>query len=124
MGVARDRDSGRDRLVLTSPSRFYLSRPRFSGQRQLEQTAAALVAASRENPNGARAFAHAGRRHSLAGWWEYEERLTPILAETGVTCLCVYDRTGWETESWRMAADLHPYVVRDGVVSRGGAPAA
>jgi hypothetical protein len=123
MGTACDLDAGRDRLVMICPSKIYLPRAQFTGQRQLDATIAMLSAALGENPNGIRAFAHAGRRHALPGWWEYEERITSALKDTGTTSLCVYDSSGWGSESWRMATDLHAYVVRDGLVSRGGAPA-
>ena len=111
----------RDRLVLIRPSTLYLSSPHFTVERQLERTVAAVTAASKDNPRGARAFGLLGRRYALASWWDYEQRLTPALIDAGVLALCVYDCTGWGTESWHMASDSHTYVVRDCHVTQGGA---
>jgi hypothetical protein len=105
---------------MIAPSRLYLSASQFTGQRQLERTVAAMAAASGGNPRGARAFAHVGDHPDLSGWWEYEERITPVLRDTGMTALCVYDHTGWDTVPWRRAIELHDYVVRDDHVGRGG----
>lgn len=120
LGSPANCEACRQSLVMIAPSRLYLSASQFTGQRQLERTVAAIAAASRGNRRGARAFAHVGDHPDLSGWWEYEERITPVLRDTGMTALCVYDRTGWDTEPWRRAIELHDYVVRDDHVSRGG----
>jgi len=110
----------RKRLVVVAPCSFYLPASEFTAARQLEKTIGALRAAARSNPQGARAFVHVGRRPDLAGWWQYEEQVTPLLREAGTMALCVYDRAGWGTDCWRRAIELHHYVVRDDHVSTGG----
>ena len=120
MGFPAAGETDRGQLILTSPSRLYLPRSEFSAEGQLEKTMGALAGAARANPKGARAFAFAGTRPALPGWWEYEEKLTPLLAESGATALCVYQSTRCGTEPWRRAVELHPYVVREGQVTQGG----
>jgi hypothetical protein len=53
-------------------------------------------------------------------WWEYEERVTPVLTETGVTALCVYDPADGDGAVWRRAESIHPYVAKAGRLSAGG----
>ena len=120
-GVSCDQETGRGRLVIINPSRIYLSAQRFDPRQQVERTVAAVVRLAAGNPNGSRAFAHVGGRPRLAGWWEYESQITPAAKDAGVTCLCVYDASGRGMQSWHMAARLHDYVVRDDLVTRGGA---
>ncbi len=120
LGQTRGTAGERDQLVLIRPSNLYLPGSHFTGERQLERTIAKVAAASKDKPNGVRAFGLAGRRPEMPEWWRYEELLTPALAEAGVLALCVFDSTGWGTDSWRMAIDLHTYVVRDGHVTHGG----
>jgi len=120
MGIHAAGETDRGQLILTTPSRLYLPRSQFSAEGQLEKTMGALSGAARANPKGARAFAFAGTRPALPGWWEYEQKITPLLAESGVTALCVYQSTRCGTAPWRRAVELHPYVVRDGRVTQGG----
>ena len=120
MGIPGAGETDRGQLILTSPSRLYLPRSQFSAERQLEKTMGALAGAARANPKGARAFAFVGTRPALPGWWEYEQEITPLFAESGVTALCVYQSTRCGTEPWRRAAELHPYVVREGQLTQGG----
>ncbi len=54
-------------------------------------------------------------------WWDYEERVTPKLSETGVTTLCLYDPPNGNAEIWRRAEAVHPYVAKSGKVAAGGA---
>lgn len=120
LGAPVNCEACRQSLVIIAPSRLYLSPSRFTAQGQLERTVSTFTAACGGNPRGARAFAHVGYRPEVSTWWEYEERITPVLRDVGLTALCVYDRTGWGTESWRRAIELHHYVVRDDHISRGG----
>jgi len=120
LGVPANCEACRQSLVIMAPSRFYLSASQFTGQGQLERTTSSLSAACGANPKGGRVFAYVAGHPDLTGWWEYEEQITPVLRDTGITALCVYDRIGWGTESWRRAIELHHYVVRDDHVSRGG----
>ncbi|MFB3883325.1 MAG: MEDS domain-containing protein [Armatimonadota bacterium] len=115
LGLA-GRNNGNDgaQLMLVSPSRLYLPCAEFSAERQLDRTGRMLAGAAKGNPRGARAVAFVGNRPGLSGWWEYEERITPRLADSGVTALCVYQCTRPGTEPWEQAVAIHPYAVCDG----------
>ncbi len=118
--MAGQLDRCRERLVIVAPRSIYLPMRQFTCARQLRHTADALKSLAAPDSMGIRAFAHTGRRPALSGWWEYEKRATPLLQRAGVTALCVYDSTGWGSEWWHKATEMHAYVIRDGVVAKGG----
>ena len=54
------------------------------------------------------------------GWWEYERQVTPLLKQLKMTALCGYEPDGWQTQAWRSAYSVHPYVLCGGKLTAGG----
>ncbi len=88
---------------------------------QLESVATALSQALKDSPAGLRCLGQVGGRFKADGWWEYEERITPILKALGATALCVYDRGGLSAEFEQTATLVHTHVLRDEQLMAGGA---
>jgi len=109
-------------LLIVSPEDIYLPETSFTASQQLEKTAKILAAIVNQTPKPLRSFGFVGRRHTYPGWWEYEERLTPILKHLGALCVCCYDHSDWNTAAWRRAENAHSYVIRDGRITAGSLP--
>jgi len=54
-------------------------------------------------------------------WWEYEKQVTSLLKQIRMTALCGYQPDGWQTQAWRSAYSVHPYVLCGGKLTTGGA---
>ena len=106
-------------LLILSSEDVYLPEKQFTASRQLEKVTKILAAIANQTPKPLRAFGFVGRRHAYPGWWEYEERLTPIVKHLGALCVCCYDHNDWNTAAWRQAEETHSYVVRDGRITTG-----
>jgi hypothetical protein len=88
---------------------------------QLTRTTDLVRRLARHAKVGARVVGYPGEDTVQASWWwEYEERVTPVLTETGVTALCVYDPADGDGAVWRRAELTHPYVAKAGRLSAGG----
>ena len=110
------------RLTIVSPSDFYQSPSTFAARDQLERTAIAVSRALESSPDGLRVFGCLGKVSIAEGWWEYEERITPILKAFGATALCVYEHEGLAPDAEQKAILLHTHVLRDGNLTVGGSP--
>jgi hypothetical protein len=94
----------------------------FTAAGQLERTGKYLGRIAGHPEDGARYLGYPGDdvvRHQE--WWNYEDRVTRVLREAGVTALCVYDPLGPDSIVWRRAEAVHPYVARAGKLSAGRA---
>lgn len=107
-------------LKIVSSSDFYLTPAKFAAHDQLERTATSISRTAKENPGGLRIFGCVGQTHTADGWWEYEERITPILKAFGATALCVYDHDGLPPGLEQKTTLLHTHVLRDGQLTVGG----
>ena len=108
------------RLSIFSPEEIYQPPATFVARDQLERTATAVSRARSGSTDGIRLFGCTGKTASAEGWWEYEERITPILKAFGATTLCVYDQDGLTPDREHKAALLHTHVLRDGRLTVGG----
>jgi len=108
------------RLSILSPEEVYQSPAAFVARDQLERTATAVSRAREGGSDGIRLFGCPGKAATAAGWWEYEERITPILKAFGATTLCVYDQDRLTPDWEQKAALLHTHVLRDGRLTVGG----
>jgi len=110
----------RGMLAIVSPSEVYQPSSTFVARDQLERTATAVSRALHSSPGGIRCFGCVGDTYTAEGWWEYEERITPILKALGATALCVYDHGGLSLDVEQKATLLHTHVLRDGHLTVGG----
>jgi hypothetical protein len=110
----------RRQLRMLNPAKLYLPARDFTASKQLERTTMAVSALAKESPQGMRCFGYTGRRFTMTGWWEYEERFTPIARALGATALCGYADFGARVDPWRLAAETHTYLIRDGLLAAGG----
>jgi len=110
----------RGMLAIVSPSEVYQPPSTFVVRDQLERTATAVSRALDSSPEGIRLFGCVGETHIADGWWEYEERITPILKAFGATALCVYEHDGLTPDVEQKATPLHTHVLRDGHLTVGG----
>jgi hypothetical protein len=106
-------------LAIVSPSEVYQPPSTFVVRDQLERTATAVSRALDSSPDGIRLFGCVGETHIADGWWEYEERIAPILRAFGATALCVYDHDGLTPDVEQQATLLHTHVLRDGQLTLG-----
>ncbi|MCJ7751509.1 MAG: MEDS domain-containing protein [Armatimonadetes bacterium] len=107
-------------LAIVSPSEVYQPPSTFVVRDQLERTATAVSRALDSSPGGLRLFGCPGETHTAEGWWEYEERIAPILRAFGATALCVYEQDGLTADVEQKATLLHTHVLRDGRLTVGG----
>ena len=107
-------------LSIVSPSEVYQPPSTFVARDQLERTATAVSRALDTSADGLRCFGCVGETHTAEGWWEYEERITPILKAFGATALCVYEHDGLAPDVEQKATLLHTHVLRDGQLTVGG----
>ena len=107
-------------LTIVSPSEVYQPPSTFVVRDQLERTATAVSRALHSSPDGLRFFGCPGKTSAAENWWEYEERITPILRAFGATALCVYDHDGLTPDVEQKATLLHTHVLRDGNLTVGG----
>jgi len=110
----------RGMLAIVSPSEVYQPPSTFVVRDQLERTATAVSRALDSSPEGIRCFGCVGETHIADGWWEYEERIAPILRAFGATALCVYDHDRLTPDVEQQATLLHTHVLRDGQLTVGG----
>ena len=107
-------------LTIVSPSEVYQPPASFVARDQLERTATAVSRALDNSPGGLRCFGCVGETHIADGWWEYEERIAPILRAFGATALCVYEQDGLTADVEQKATLFHTHVLRDGRLTLGG----
>ena len=107
-------------LALVSPSEVYQPPSTFVVREQLERTATAVSRALDSSPNGLRFFGCVGQTPAAEGWWEYEERIAPILRAFGATALCAYDHDRLTPDLEEKTTLLHTHVLRDGHLTVGG----
>ncbi len=101
------------RLQIISNREVYRGDP-FCPSEQLERTASLLSSLSAKDGHGVRYLGYPSSDVVQAeGWWEYEARVSPILEETRITAVCVYDPDGEGTDVWRQAEAVHPYVAKN-----------
>lgn len=111
---------GRGMLAIVPSAEVYQPPSTFVVRDQLERAATAVSRALDTSPDGLRCFGCVGETHTAEGWWEYEERITPILKAFGATALCVYDHDGLAPDLEQKATLLHTHVLRDGHLTVGG----
>lgn len=109
-------------LTIVSPTEVYQPPSTFVVRDQLERTASAVSRALDTSPGGIRLFGCVGKTHAADGWWEYEERISPILRAFRATALCAYEQDGLTPDLEQKVTTLHTHVLRDGRLTVGGLP--
>jgi hypothetical protein len=99
---------------------IYLSRARFTASGQLELHTGRFCQFLRTNPGGLRCLGVVADQHLASGWWEYEDRMTPLLRHLGVTALCVYWGRRIDGTARHRAVRCHTHVLEDDVLTGGG----
>jgi hypothetical protein len=120
LGVDRGEAQQRRALTVMSPSELYLASPRFTASAQARRVADVLAALTAEAGRPVRLCGYVQRRHRLPDWWEYEERVTSVISDSGAVALCIYEPAGPRSKVWSRAAALHDTVLRDDTVSPEG----
>ena len=95
----------------------------FTAERQLEVLASVSKDLGGGMESGTRIYgqpAHLVSRPDDHGWWEYERQVTSLLKRLKMTALCGYEPDGWQTQAWRSAYSVHPYVLCGGKLTTGG----
>jgi len=114
-----------DGLALIDVREFYLNPEAFLAEKQIERLAEIVASIAGEEKIRFRAFGYMGPaldELDPGEWWQYEVQVTPLCKQLDMTAICGYapSRSRKESERWRRAADVHPYVVRRGEVVPGG----
>lgn len=107
-------------LVMMPPTEIYGPPCDFEARSQLERTATVVSRALDDARGPLRCFGCVGEAHTADQWWEYEERISPILKAFGTTAMCVYERGRLTPDDEQRAAVRHTHVLRDGHISVGG----
>ncbi|MBE9566208.1 MAG: MEDS domain-containing protein [Proteobacteria bacterium] len=112
-------------LVVLEDREVYLPGTAFTADKQLARTAAALMsfAASGKRARYLAYLQTALKEIDMQQWWQYEFRATEMLNAAGTMAICSYDTRGWKTDQWKQAESVHPYVIKEGKLAMGGAPA-
>jgi len=111
------------RLRCVPLSRVYLGQAGFSASEQLELQASRLSQMLRMSRGGVRCFGIVRDQHLAQGWWDYEDRMTPLLKHLGVVALCTYWGRRVDRTVRHMAVRCHTHVLEDEALTRGGAAA-
>lgn len=104
--------------------RVYAAASSFTADRQLEVLANMCKELGGGTHTGARLYGQPVHLTSCADhheWWEYERRVGSLLDQHRTTALCGYEPDGWQTQAWRSAYSVHPYVLCGGKLTTGGA---
>ncbi len=91
---------------------IYLAPDQFTADGQLFRTERALAGSSRR----VRVFGRPGacfREAPREEWWDYEMRVTRVLAEVGASAICAYGPVEQRRGGARQAELTHPFVVRN-----------
>lgn len=102
----------------------YAAASSFKANRQLEVLANMCEELGGRTHTGVRLYGQPVHLTSCADdheWWEYEKQVAPLLKEIRMTALCGYEPDGWQTQAWRSAHSVHPYVLCGGKLTTGGA---
>jgi hypothetical protein len=103
-------------LRVADPSEVYLSSLEFTASAQVQKVNDILAELVSQGAPPVRTCAYVQGRHRFPEWWEYEERVSPVVRNFGA----VYHPAGPRSKVWSQAAAVHNYVLRDDGVVPGG----
>ncbi len=121
LGTDADRAIQRSQLTIAPPSSIYIPASRFDPVKQTRAVATFVSEATQKAPTGLRCCGFVGDMYKAKGWWQYEASITQVVRDYRFITLCVYDSSVQRAGIVDALYETHTHVLRDEVVTPGGA---